>query len=137
MKHATIAFALLLSAALSACDSPLFVDADDVRLDTDRSLYAPGDTAIMRIENESGEWIGYNLCAHLVQRWDGERWRDTLYGDDGPCFAMWFELEHGDRDTYPAALDPAIPVGTYRFRTRIDTPSEGEFSIHSETFDVE
>ena len=137
MKHAAIVLALLVPALLGACDDyPLFPDEDDVTLRTDQDQYAPGDTATLRIENDSGETIGYNLCSHLVQRLGDDGWEDTLYGHDGPCLAIWLELRHNDFDTHPAPLDANTPPGTYRFRTRIDM-SDGEWRIYSPSFEVE
>jgi hypothetical protein len=137
MKRASLVLALIVPAALTGCDSPLFPDADDVFLRTDQSQYAAGDTATLRLDNDSGESIGYNLCAHLVQRRVDGGWSDTLYGHDGPCVAIWYRLRHDESDTYPAALDPDMPPGTYRFRTRVDTGSDGEFSVYSRSFEVE
>ena len=137
MKRAAPRLALLVTALLAGCDHPLFPDADDIDLRTDESHYAAGDTATLRIHNDSGETIGYNLCSHLIQRHDDDGWSDTLYGHDLPCIAMWLELRHGRSDTYPATLAPEMPAGTYRFRTRVDTDYDGEFSIYSNTFEVE
>lgn len=137
MNRPTLLIALAACAFVAACDSPLFYDADDITLRTDESLYAAGDTATLRIRNESGEPLGYNLCLHLVQRRIDGHWTDTLYGHEQPCPAIWYELEHGDSDTYPAALDVGTPPGTYRFRTRIDTNPDGEYSLYSAPFTVE
>ena len=136
MRYGIIAIAFAAS-TLAACDYPLFPDEDDVDLRTDRSVYDAGDTATLRLYNESGETVGYNLCVHLVQQRVDERWTDTLYGDGGPCTGMWYHLRHGDMDTYPAALDADMPAGTYRFRTRVDMDSEGEFTVYSRSFEVQ
>lgn len=138
MRRASTIVALIVSASLAGCEYPLFPDRDDVFLRTDESQYAAGDTATLRLTNDSGETIGYNLCMHLIQRHDDDgRWTDTLYGHDLPCIGIWLELRHGDVDTHPAPLDPGMPPGTYRFRTRVDADSEGEFRIYSRPFDVE
>jgi hypothetical protein len=137
MKRASFALALIVPLLFGACDDPIFPGTDDVFLDVDASQYAPGDTAILRIQNESGTTIGYNLCVHLVQRRINDRWEDTLYGHDLPCVGIQYELEDDESDTFPAPLDADTPAGTYRIRTRIDTDFDGEFSIYTESFDVE
>lgn len=137
MRRAWFAVVLILP-TLAACDEVFFAGADDIFLRTDRSEYAAGDTAVLRLVNESGAPVGYNLCAHLVQRQTAEGgWVDTLYGHESLCPLPRYELRHGDSDTYPAPLDEETPAGTYRFRTRVDTRSEGEFSVHSRSFVVE
>ena len=136
MKRIMPVLALIVPALLGACDYPLFGDAHDVLLRTDREQYAAGDTATLRLINDSGETIGYNLCAHLVQRREADRWTDTLYGHDGPCVAIWYRLRHDDYDTYPAALDADIPPGEYRFRTRVEM-TDGEYRVYSRGFIVE
>lgn len=136
MRRAWFVLPLILP-ALAGCDEVFFPDADDVFLRTDRSVYAAGDTAILRLVNESGETVGYNLCVHLVQRDTEDGWVDTLYGHQALCPLPRYELRHDDSDTYPAPLDVETPPGTYRFRTRVDLRSEGEFPVYSRSFEVQ
>ena len=136
MRRASFVLALILP-ALVGCDEVFFAGPDDIFLRTDRTQYAAGDTAILRLVNESGETIGYNLCGHLVQQLSDDGWVDTLYGHDGPCTAIWYRLRHDDSDTHPAPLDASTSPGTYRFRTRVDAGSEGEFPVYSPSFEIE
>jgi hypothetical protein len=136
MRRAWFVLALILP-TLGACGDVFFAGPDDIFLRVDRTQYAAGDTAILRLVNESGETIGYNLCVHLVQRQTADGWVDTLYGHESLCPLPRYELRHDDSDTYPAPLDAATPPGTYRFRTRVDSGDEGEFSVYSRSFEVD
>ena len=136
MKRASLLFALLLP-LIAACDDVLFTDPDDVFLRLDQSVYAAGDTVILRLVNESGETIDYNLCDNLVQRLVGDDWVDTLYGRQGRlCPLVLYRLRHGASDTYPTILDAETPAGTYRYRTWVDTRAERNLVVYSRSFEV-
>lgn len=84
MRRASFVVALILP-ALVACEDVFFAGPDDIFLRTDRTEYAAGDTALLRLVNRSGETIGYNLCLHLVQRETDDGRVDTLYGHEHGC----------------------------------------------------
>ena len=134
MKRAFF-LAILLALPLGACGNFFFSDPDDVFLRIDRSEYEPGDTVRLRLVNESGEPIGFNLCMHDIQRDDDGTWTDTDYSHGPVCPSVLRTLDDGESATYVTTLNPAITPGVYRFRTtfRMD---DDEHAVESRSFEV-
>ena len=126
---------MLLVLLLGACGNFFFSDPDDVFLRTDRSEYAPGDTVVLRLVNESGEPIGFNLCMHDMQRDDDGTWTDTNYNHGILCPLDLRTLDDGESARYSTLLPTELAPGVYRFRTtfRMD---DDEHTVESRSFDV-
>ena len=134
MKRAFF-IAIVLALPLGACGNFFFSDPDDVFLRIDRSEYEPGDTVRLRLVNESGEPIGYNLCMHDIQRDDGGTWTDTDYSHGPVCPLDLRTLSDGEAALYVTILNPAITPGVYRFQTTFRI-NDDEHEVESRSFEV-
>ncbi len=125
---------VVLALLLGACDNFFFSDPDDVFLRIDQTEYAAGDTVELRLVNESGEPIGYDLCLD-IQRDDDGTWTDTDYYDGELCPARLETLSDGQSAVFERLLPADIAPDSYRFRTtfRFD---DDEHTVASRRFEV-
>lgn len=107
-------------ALLAGCDSAApFVDTSPVETDeaaftADRSAYARGDDAALRLRNVSTDTLttGVLECA-VLERWDGDSWTATPIGNDRACIEIAVVLAPGETLDGTVRLD--VPDGSYRF----------------------
>ncbi len=122
---------------LAGCDSS---GPSDVTFRTDASAYRLGDAVTVRLTNESGGDVGYNLCFSTLQRSDGGRWLDVDRngtGDPLACATVQLALEPGasaeERITIPANAE----AGEYRVQTSVEVGDDGGGRVVTNTFDVD
>lgn len=90
-------------------------------------------TVLLQLDNGTRETIGYNLCASVLERRDGDSWSA---GEADVCTMQLLTLNPGSDATYkkkPASLTP----GTYRYTTRVESPlGTAPAPISTPPFDV-
>ncbi|MEX2401024.1 MAG: hypothetical protein WD423_09660 [Rhodothermales bacterium] len=114
---------------------------DDITLRTGTDTYAVGDEVRLRLENQSGSEVGYNLCfAYLdLQRRTGDEWHDVT-ADLGPddsvaCTAELRTLAPGDEAAGLAHIPADLPGDSYRITHDVEVHGEMQ-TIPSNSFVV-
>jgi hypothetical protein len=147
MKSVLIPFLMLAALAAFGCYPPGGAGAagsapgagePDGLLSTDRTAYAPGEIATLRLHNIHGDDIGYNLCFSTLERREGASWVRSEVQDERACTAELRLLPPGETAEFDAATIPArLPPGEYRFRTRVEHMLDGsEVQARSNPFAV-
>lgn len=91
----------------------------------DKQVYGPGETATLRLENNSDHMLGYNLCfSTLVQKIENG-WKSIEGPQDQACIAILFTLKPGNTASFKFQLFPNLSKGQYRFKTKIEKLSNG------------
>lgn len=130
--------ALLAVAVLPACATlPSGSDADGVRYEADRAAYTSADEIVTVLRNDSDREVGYNLCVAVVEKRLGGGWVRAERSPEHPCILPLYTLRPGETATYrePASHFPGD--GTYRLRTRIETPVSGRaLDVTTDPFEV-
>lgn len=98
---------------------------------TDRAVYAPGQTAELRLNNSGSEHIGYNLCLSELKALTPD---GTAPADGLTCTMILLSLAPGEQATfgYPLSVRP----GTYRFTTTIEHIGGRRQTLSTPPFEV-
>ena len=105
-----------------------------VNLTLDRAVYAPGDTLHLRLQNESENPLGYNLCMHAAERWTGQQW-DMTERSRLDCPAILYHLPRDSAVVLLERVTPEWPPGTYRIWTQVESGAE-RYTLSTPTFEV-
>jgi hypothetical protein len=76
--------------------------------------FEAGAPVLLRLENHSNERVGFNLCAHGMERRIEGEW--SLAPTSAVCTMHLSLAEPGDTAEYTTTLPQALPAGEYRFR---------------------
>ena len=109
---------------LAGCDAS---GLGGVTFRTDATAYRPGDTVTVRLENESGGEVGYNLCFSTLQHSDDGRWLDVDRGGTGDavfCTSILLGLEPGDSVESQLTVPAGAEAGEYRVQTSVEVDGE-------------
>ena len=118
--------ALLAVAVLPACATlPSGSNVDGVRYEADRAAYTSADSIVTVLRNDSDRNVGYNLCVAVVEKRVGGGWVRVERTPEHPCILPLYVLRPGESATYREAASRFPGDGTYRLRTRIETPISG------------
>lgn len=133
--YAVSSAVVALCLVLSACRLVDPHDPNDITLRVTNSAYVAGQLATLRIENDSGRTIGYNLCFATLERSEGGEWMPVE--DDNQCTDETYVLVHGEQATYDYPLDSSMPAGTYRFVYTFAPSGNDELTLATNRFDVD
>jgi hypothetical protein len=130
--------ALLAAALLSACTAdPSGSGARDVRYQADRAAYTSADSITTILLNQSDGDVGYNLCVATLEKRAGGGWVRVQRTPEHPCALPLFTLRPGESATFREPAGHVPGDGTYRLRTRIETPLAGRvLSVATDPFEV-
>ncbi len=121
------------------------VQNEFVRTTIDREQYSQGDTAILTIQNISGQTLGYNFCPVFLEKKIGHKWNvvaDPLLGypTEYACNAMLMTLATDSSARVIFPLERSLKDGTYHIVIPSAFPYRGEFTgydaLNSATFTV-
>lgn len=120
-----IAFLLLLvSSGCQQATTPRELDPSlspgrpATMLSTDRTGYAPGSLAVIRLRNTTAGPLGYNLCHAALERSTAGGWRRV--DEDRVCTQELRLLQSGGSATYEHRLPASLQAGEYRYRTQVE-----------------
>lgn len=128
-----IVFALGLALVLSACSAGRETSLSDVTLVTDKRSYNSGDEIRVTLRNESERSRGYNLCAAILQRRDGDTW--VPISEDRVCTTDLKMLPAGGEDSSGRDLPKDLDTGNYRLSLEIE-PGPDRDQVTSNEFRV-
>lgn len=103
---------LLATLALAGCDA-LQPDAS-AELTTARTVYAPGETVEVQIENRGLRPLYYGGCWLTVELQEGGRWVDVDAAPNRVCTEELRVLGRGQALTVRRALREDLSAGEYR-----------------------
>ena len=127
MTHTRI-FARAAAALLAACNG-LMTDPQrtGVMFEADRQAYTPQDEIVTSLINNSEDRVGYNLCGSPLEMRTSGGWIRVARNPEGPCIQPLYSLQPGESATFREPASHMPGPGTYRLRTRIETPIPGEW----------
>lgn len=117
----------LLSAVLLAACSGLLSEPAPAGIDyqVDRREYTPRDTIVTILTNTSENDVGYNLCMAELEQRVGAGWTRVQRNPEQVCILPLYTLDPGETASYREPASHVPGPGTYRLRTRIETPVRG------------
>lgn len=119
----------LIAAALLAACNGLLGDPGDARVayDADRRAYTRNDEIVTTLFNASDQDVGYNLCGSPLEKQVGGAWVRVARNPENPCIQPLYILRPGQTATYREPANHVPAPGTYRLRTRVETPVPGDW----------
>lgn len=119
MRHLLLLALPLLS--LVGC-SALGPSASDVLFETTAAVYAPGEEVTVRLVNDTGRDLGYNLCQTIVETQRGGAWEPVGVSGRAPtaCPDILLVLGSGQEAERAVALPGDLPAGRYRAATNVE-----------------
>ena len=105
-------------------------------LRTSATVYAPGASGDLILNNARSHAIGYNLCTAGLERRQGGAWVSAERGDRA-CTMELRLLEPGATASFRFTLPADLAAGEYRYSTRLENMTTGSGEVHSSnTFEV-
>ena len=105
-------------------------------LRAEADAFIPGGAVRLILENVSGEPLGYNLCAHALERSEGGEWNALTI--PRVCTMELRLLDPGAEADYDATLPESLTPGEYRFRIAVSfMDTERHRDLASVAFQVE
>lgn len=116
----------------------LLADGTPVTLDVE-SLVTPGGGPHMRLrlDNQSDQQVGFNLCFHVLEERDGDDWTTVPGYESRVCTMVIHFLDPGSSANYQATLPAGLDSGDYRFRVAVHLVDRNEMAdVVSEPFTI-
>lgn len=133
----TAGLACLACLALLACSGPTEPAGDYVRIQTDRTSYALGETATVVLENQHPRYsIQFSGCLLSLERQNGDAWEATTLQ---ACILVPSVVEaRGTREWTLLLEPPQVPEsGEYRYALEFWNPhTRTAREVTSEVFTV-
>jgi hypothetical protein len=110
----------------------------NVVYEADRQAYTPQESIVTSLINTSDTEVGYNLCGAALEKRTGGGWTRVSRTPEPACIQPLYLLKPGETATHrePASAFPG--PGTYRLRTRVETPVPGlRADVVTDPFTVE
>lgn len=137
LVRAWLSVAVLTTGSLACSNSsaPVFGEGE-VRIETDRTIYAPGDTVQLSITNTGTATVDYKLsCMVFLERLAGSTWTETASSAFGPFGLLscessreWFDP--GMVLTWAAELPDTLTPGNFRVRLGILRNHDTALPLH-------
>jgi hypothetical protein len=124
MKHIGIP-TLAIVAFLAACNGLMSDPQPNVVYEADRQAYTPQETIVTSLINTSDTEVGYNLCGAALEKRPGSGWTRVYRTPEPTCIQPLYLLQPGETATYREPASNLPGPGTYRLRTRVETPVPG------------
>jgi hypothetical protein len=127
MIHIRRILPLAAAALLGACNGLLSgSEPVDVVYEADRREYTRQDEIVTTLINTSDATVGYNLCDATLELRTSTGWKSVDRSTLRVCTQPLYILQPGESAIFrePASAIPAS--GTYRLRTRVETPVPGD-----------
>ena len=106
-----------------------------VMIATDASSYAAGAQVTMRLHNQTGRSVSYDLCGSRLDRDDEGSWRLVQDGLEGACIPERRILAPGQAALYSFRAEPRTRRGLYRLRTTLQSPDgRANYTVVSNKF---
>lgn len=137
MKHTRIP-SLAALALLAACTGLMSDPQPNVVYEADRRAYTPQETIVTSLINTSDREVGYNLCGAALEKRTGGGWTRVSRTPESPCIQPLYLLRPGETATHREPAGSLPGPGTYRLRTRVETPVPGPGAeVVTDAFTVE
>ena len=109
---------------------------EGITLDVPGTTWERGDTIPLRLRNDAGQDLGYNLCFRVLERRVVGSWVAVQSTPEPPvCTAELRRLQPGEEAVAAQVVHPFVSDGTYRFRTSIEWPvGDGSVPVTSDPF---
>ncbi len=107
----------------------LLADGTPVTLHVE-GLLTPGGGAdvVLRLDNQSDERVGFNLCFHILEERDGESWVTVPGYESRVCTLVIHFLDPGNSANYNTTLPAGLEAGEYRFRVAVNLADREEMA---------
>lgn len=120
--------ALAAAALVAGCNGLTTDPQPDVVYRADRQAYTAADEIVATLVNTSGAELGYNLCGAALEQRTGGGWTRVARNPETPCIQPLYILRPGERATFREPASHVPGPGTYRLRTSIEYPTQGEWT---------
>ena len=99
--------------AMSCRSATSPIAAEQVRLQTERSTYAPADTVLIEVQNTGAEPVKFSACSVELQVRLNSAWKAV--SDDWTCVSILQRLNPGDVTPVWLDLPATVASSVYRF----------------------
>ena len=127
----------LMLAGMMACSTVPDTSQSDAATVGGVTLTAEETGAEVRLKltNQSGQPVGYNLCSSRLMRRSGDSWTNVPTGV--MCTMEIRTLATGASDTFTHTMPSAATAGEYRYETRVEMPMGGSGTqVASNSFEM-
>jgi hypothetical protein len=125
-------------ALLAACTGLMSNPQPNVVYEADRQAYTPQETIVTTLINTSDTEVGYNLCGAALEKRTGGGWTRVFRTPEPACIQPLYLLQPGQTATHREPASSLPGPGTYRLRTRVETPVPGSRAdVVTDPFTVE
>lgn len=112
-------------ALLAACNGLISDPQPDVVYEADQQAYTPQETIVTSLINTSDTEVGYNLCGAALEKRTEGGWTRVARTPEPACIQPLYILDPGETATHHEPASSLPGPGTYRLRTRVETPVPG------------
>lgn len=112
------------------------LDRNGVSLKTDRSAYAAGESITLRLINDGGLVVGYNLCSAQLQV-QGERGWEPAPDSGRFCTMELRMLQSGESAEFAFSDLGSLEPGSYRFAVRVEMGGQSMETLTTEPFRIQ
>lgn len=122
MRYLFVVILLLLAGGCKP--SQPTTEAQALRFTTDQEHYVSEAEVLLRLNNQTDETIGYNLCSSELEQRTDQGWQHVA-DSTTVCTMIQHGLAPGDSTTYTKTLMQGLPESIYRFRTSVEYRDTG------------